>query len=167
MAVAALQQQYTELITRLLEEEILDDQFTQLQLLQDESNPEFVTEVITLFFEDSEKLLQDLTTEVETTPVDYKKVDSFVHQLKGSSSRYMANREATDLIVVPVSIGAQRVKAVCIEFRTFCDNENADGCKEALGNVKKEFDLVKKELTEMLELEEKILAAGGTLPSVE
>eukprot|EP00850_Spirogloea_muscicola_P021505 SM000252S09057 [mRNA] locus=s252:135125:137083:+ [translate_table: standard] len=151
MAVEALQLQYTELITRLLEEEILDDQFTQLQLLQDESNPEFVTEVITLFFEDSEKLLQDLTTEVEATPVDYKKVDSFVHQLKGSSS----------------SIGAQRVKAVCIEFRTFCDNENADGCKEALGNVKKEFDIVKEELTEMLELEEKILAAGGTLPSME
>lgn len=39
----------------------LDGQFTQLQLLQDESNPDFVVEVVSLFFEDSERLLNDLT----------------------------------------------------------------------------------------------------------
>ena len=39
----------------------LDDQFTQLQMLQDESNPDFVAEVINLFAEDSERLLSELT----------------------------------------------------------------------------------------------------------
>lgn len=39
----------------------LDGQFTQLQQLQDDSNPDFVVEVVSLFFEDSEKLLNDLT----------------------------------------------------------------------------------------------------------
>jgi histidine-containing phosphotransfer protein len=40
---------------------VLDQQFTQLQQLQDESNPEFVSEVVSLFFEDSERLLEELT----------------------------------------------------------------------------------------------------------
>jgi histidine-containing phosphotransfer protein len=39
----------------------LDQQFTQLQQLQDESNPEFVSEVVSLFFEDSARLMEELT----------------------------------------------------------------------------------------------------------
>jgi len=42
----------------------LDEQFTQLQQLQDENDPEFVTEVISLFFEDSEKQLHNLANEL-------------------------------------------------------------------------------------------------------
>ena len=40
---------------------ILNDQFTQLQLLQDETNPEFVVEVVNLFFQDSQRLLHILS----------------------------------------------------------------------------------------------------------
>lgn len=39
----------------------LDEQFNQLQQLQDESNPDFVVEVVTLFFEDAERLLNELS----------------------------------------------------------------------------------------------------------
>lgn len=42
------------------EQGILDDQFTQLQELQDENNPDFVVEVVTLFFQDTERLLNEL-----------------------------------------------------------------------------------------------------------
>lgn len=40
----------------------LDDQFKQLEQLQDETNPDFVVEVVTLFFDDAERLLNELTT---------------------------------------------------------------------------------------------------------
>lgn len=40
----------------------MDDQFVQLQKLQDEGNPDFVVEVVSLYFEDSEKLMNNLAT---------------------------------------------------------------------------------------------------------
>ncbi|CAN1807856.1 Histidine-containing phosphotransfer protein 1, partial [Linum perenne] len=65
----------------------LDSQFAQLQLLQDERNPDLVVEVVSLFFEDSDRLLDDLTKALPQQGVDFKKVDAHVHQLKSSSSR--------------------------------------------------------------------------------
>lgn len=47
---------------------ILDDQFSQLQMLQDESTPDFVEEVVTLFFDDSVKLLENLTESLYVLP---------------------------------------------------------------------------------------------------
>ncbi|CAM6098569.1 unnamed protein product [Calypogeia fissa] len=151
MDVTRMQQQLSEYTDSLFLEGLLDDQFTQLQLLQDENNPDFVAEVVSLFFDDSEKLLEQLTESLETDPIDYKKVDAHVHQFKGSSS----------------SIGAQRVKTACVTFRTCCEEENKEGCRQALTQVKQEFYLVKSKLEAMLALEQRLLAAGGTLPFME
>lgn len=103
--------------TLSFEKGFLDDQFLQLQKLQDESNPDFVFEVVSLFFEDSEKLINNLAAALweislflwfyfvyfwnigslvvffwfnfsQLQIVDFKQVDSHVHQFKGSSSRY-------------------------------------------------------------------------------
>lgn len=151
MEVAKLQQKLVELTHSLFQEGFLDDQFTQLQMLQDASNPDFVTEVVSLFSEDSERLLTELTKALDQELLDYKKVDAYVHQFKGSSS----------------SIGAQRVKAVCMEFRTYADERNREGCRQALQQVKQEFYLVKSKLEALLQLEQQILAAGGTIPVMD
>ncbi|GFY91986.1 histidine-containing phosphotransmitter 3 [Actinidia rufa] len=86
-AVLQLQRQLSDYKTSLYNEGFLDDQFTQLQQLQDESNPDFVVEVVSLFFEDSERLLTELTKTLDQHSIDFRKVDAHVHQLKGSSSR--------------------------------------------------------------------------------
>ncbi|KAJ0015228.1 hypothetical protein Pint_19931 [Pistacia integerrima] len=58
--VIQLQKKLVDYKTSLFNEGILDDQFTQLQQLQDESNPDFVVEVVSLFFKDSERLFDEL-----------------------------------------------------------------------------------------------------------
>ncbi len=50
MAQAA-QAQIEQLVSRLQHEGVLDEQFVQLMMLQDDSNPDFVMEVVQLFFE--------------------------------------------------------------------------------------------------------------------
>ncbi|KAK6913835.1 Signal transduction histidine kinase, phosphotransfer (Hpt) domain [Dillenia turbinata] len=87
MEVVQMQRRFAEYTASLFREGFLDAQFTQLQQLQDESNPDFVEEVVSLFFEDSEKLVNNLAKALDQQNVDYKRVDALVHQLKGSSAR--------------------------------------------------------------------------------
>lgn len=151
MEVSGMQRQFVDYAASLFGEGYLDSQFSQLQQLQDESNPDFVVEVVTLFFDDSERLLRDLTCALEQQIVDFKVVDAHVHQLKGSSS----------------SIGAQRVKNACVNFRSFCEEQNANGCRACLQQVNQEYFLVKSKLQTLFGMEQQIVAAGGSIPLMD
>ncbi|XP_074589056.1 histidine-containing phosphotransfer protein 1-like isoform X1 [Curcuma longa] len=115
------------LIHWMFSEGLLDQQFQQLQMLQDASNPNFVAEVITLFCKDSEIILTELTKLLNQPVVDFEKVDAYVHQLKGSSS----------------SVGANNVKLACIHY------ENNKGCLSALNVVESEYFRLKDKLAAM------------------
>ncbi|XP_043725160.1 histidine-containing phosphotransfer protein 1-like [Telopea speciosissima] len=151
MDVDQMQRRFADYTASLFREGFLDVQFTQLQQLQDESNPDFVVEVVSLFFEDSERLLNDLGKALDQQIVDFKKVDAHVHQLKGSSS----------------NMGAQRVKNACIAFRNFGEMQNSKGCLRCLQQVKQEYFLVKNKHESLFRLEQQILAAGGSIPMME
>ncbi|KAK4408025.1 Histidine-containing phosphotransfer protein 5 [Sesamum angolense] len=146
--VKQLQRQFIDFSTSLYREGFVDDQFAQLQKLQDESNPDFVVEVVSLFFDDSEKLVKNLAVALEQQIVDYKQVDANVHQLKEIVDSDLAvvlelinHFGGADLYSIifsrgirfiyssqNTSIGAKRVKDVCVAFRSFCEAENHEGC---------------------------------------
>ncbi|KAL8161930.1 hypothetical protein V2J09_013419 [Rumex salicifolius] len=135
----------------LFDQGFLDNQFVQLQLLQDESNPDFVLEVVSVFFDDSERILNDLSLTLTEQNVDFKKVDAHVHQLKGSSSRYYHSFGGIDLWKWSFhSIGAQRVKNACIAFRNFCEIQDVQSCRACLQQVKQEYFIIKENLQKML-----------------
>ncbi|KAH7543153.1 histidine-containing phosphotransfer protein 1 isoform X1 [Ziziphus jujuba] len=148
--VLQLQRQLTDYTASLFSEGFLDDQFNQLQQLQDESNPDFVVEVVYVFFEDSERLLNELAKTLDQQSIDFRKVDAHVHQLKGSSS----------------SIGAQRVQRVCIPFRNNCEEQNIEGCLRCLQQVKQEYTLVKNKLETLFKLEQQLLAAQRSMSTI-
>ncbi|KAJ0962045.1 hypothetical protein J5N97_029873 [Dioscorea zingiberensis] len=95
----------------LLMQGLLDEQFQQLQSLQDESNPCFVMEVVTLFCDDAERIFTELDKLMSQPVVEFQQVDAYIHQLKGSSS----------------SVGAQNVKLACVQFRHSLEENGRDG----------------------------------------
>ncbi|KAK7336702.1 hypothetical protein VNO77_17248 [Canavalia gladiata] len=151
MAVAQLQRKHRDHQAAMHLEGFLDDQFIKLQEYQDESSPYFVTEILTIYFADAEKLLNDIAQALRKIPVDFKSADPYVHQLKGSST----------------SIGAARVKIVCTTFRSFCQAQNLEGCMRSLQQLQQEYSLLKNNIQYLFRLEQEIQAADGSIPTVE
>ncbi|KAI5660489.1 hypothetical protein M9H77_29282 [Catharanthus roseus] len=129
------------LLALLFHQGVLDEQFLQLQQLQDESSPNFVSEVVNIYFHESEKLLRNLRgllmIEGKIT-VDYKKMGIHLNQLMGSSS----------------SIGAKRVRNVCVAFRAASEQNNRIGCLRALELLEHEYCYLKNKLHELFQIEQ-------------
>ncbi|KAL6214776.1 hypothetical protein ACLB2K_014208 [Fragaria x ananassa] len=109
--VAQLRSQWFDYTHYLRRERFLDDQFAQLKKLQDTSSPDFVFEVVSLFFQNSEKVINIMAGALERSVVDFNQVITYVHRLKGSSAW----------------IGAMRVKNVCIDFINYCEAKDIEG----------------------------------------
>ncbi|KAK3004936.1 hypothetical protein RJ639_017980 [Escallonia herrerae] len=122
------------LLTLLFHQGVLDEQFLQLQQLQDETSPNFIFEVVNIYFNESEKLLRnlrDLLLDREFS--DYQRMGVHLNQLIGSSS----------------SIGAKRVSNVCVAFRAASEQNSRPGCLRALEVLEHEYCYLKNRLDEV------------------
>ncbi|KAG8050270.1 hypothetical protein GUJ93_ZPchr0009g1279 [Zizania palustris] len=137
MAAAALREQLNALLSSMFSQGLVDEQFQQLQMLQDEGGtPGFVAEVVTLFCDDAERIIAEIATLLEQPIVNFDKVDAYVHQLKGSSA----------------SVGAQKVKFTCMQFRQLCQEKSRDGCLMALAVVRNDFYDLRNKFQTMLQV---------------
>ncbi|KAF7124430.1 hypothetical protein RHSIM_Rhsim12G0191300 [Rhododendron simsii] len=101
------------LLSLLFHQGVLDEQFLELQQLQDETSPNFVYDVVNIYFQESEKLIRNLRgLLVDKEFSDYKKMGKHLNQLMGSSS----------------SIGAKRVNNICLAFRAASEQNNRPAC---------------------------------------
>ncbi|KAF8016009.1 hypothetical protein BT93_H1533 [Corymbia citriodora subsp. variegata] len=147
-----MQRRLVDYRNSLLRDGILDSQYLELLDLQDESNPNFVVEVVSLFFTDAEQLLNDLSRELTQRYVDFQRVDVHVERIDGQSR----------------SIGAQRLKNACIAFRRLRNTyweTNIRVYQACVEDMRQEFFHVKSKLETLFNLEQQIAAAGGTIPT--
>ncbi|KAA8521856.1 hypothetical protein F0562_012522 [Nyssa sinensis] len=107
----SLQHQAARMRKSLFDQGYLEEQFIQLEDLQDDANPNFVEEIVTLFYSDSARLIRKIEQALSDNPLDFGKLDDYMHQFKGSSS----------------SIGAKKVTRECTQFMEYCKAGNADG----------------------------------------
>ncbi|KAH6757721.1 hypothetical protein C2S51_000429 [Perilla frutescens var. frutescens] len=131
-----LQHQASYLRNALFNQGYLDEQFLQLEDLQDEANPNFVEEVVNLFYTDSTRLIRNIELTLDSVPWDFEKLDNIMHQFKGSSS----------------SIGAKKVKKECTKFQEYCKVGNFEGCMRTFQEVKQEHAALKRKLENYFQL---------------
>ncbi|KAI3862636.1 hypothetical protein MKW92_003174 [Papaver armeniacum] len=144
--VERLRADMNRLLALLFHQGVLDEQFLQLQQLQDESSPNFVSEVVTIYFRESEKLLRILRELLmDKELLDYKKLGIHVNHFTGSSS----------------SIGAKRVRSVCVAFLAASEQENRAGCLRALDVLEHEYCYLKNKLHELFQIEQQRVMASG------
>uniref|UniRef100_A0A7C8YN90 Histidine-containing phosphotransfer protein n=1 Tax=Opuntia streptacantha TaxID=393608 RepID=A0A7C8YN90_OPUST len=150
LAAEQLRADMNRLLALLFHQGVLDEQFLQLQQLQDESSPNFVSEVVNIYFHESEKLLRNLRAFlVDGEFSEYKKIEMHLNQFMGSSS----------------SIGAKRIRNVCVAFRAASDQNNRTGCIRALEMLEHEYCYLKNKLLELFQMEQqRVLATGVRYP---
>ncbi|KAL5783338.1 hypothetical protein ACOSP7_008367 [Xanthoceras sorbifolium] len=126
-----LKHQVLNMRRSLFDQGYLDkEQFIQLEELKDDANPNFVEEIVTLFYTDSARLIQNIEQALVNKPIDFVRLDDMLHQFKGSSS----------------SIGAKKVKEACTQFGEYISAENAEGCTRALQLIKQEYAVLRRKL---------------------
>ncbi|KAG8067388.1 hypothetical protein GUJ93_ZPchr0005g14565 [Zizania palustris] len=136
MEYSNLRRQTIFMKKNLFDQGFLDEQFNQLEELQDESSPNFVEEVVDLFFKDSSRLLTNIEQAIDKYPQDFYRLDSLVHQFKGSGS----------------SIGALRVKNECSVFKAHCNDRSLEGCRRSFQKIKREHATLKQKLESYFQL---------------
>ncbi|XP_057968214.1 pseudo histidine-containing phosphotransfer protein 5-like [Malania oleifera] len=125
-----LRQQVARIRQSLFDEGLVDKQFVQLEQLEDSNNPNFVEEIVTMFFRDSTKLFATVDEALSKTPLDIRKLERFVHQFKGSSA----------------SIGACKLRMECDELREYCKQRNVEGCKASFERMKGHHEALRNKL---------------------
>ncbi|XP_009135483.1 histidine-containing phosphotransfer protein 4 [Brassica rapa] len=131
-----MQRQVALIKQSLFDQGYLDEQFIELEELQDDANPNFVEEVATLYFKDSARLISNIEQALERGSFDFNRLDNYMHQFKGSST----------------SIGASKVKTECTMFREYCRVGNAEGCLRTFKQLKKEHATLRKKLEQYFQL---------------
>ncbi|AQK94971.1 uncharacterized protein [Zea mays] len=136
MEYSNLQQQAASLKKNLFDQGYLDEQFCQIEDLQDEASPNFTEEVVSLFFKNSTRLMTNIEQAMDRNPRDFCRWDVNMQQLKGTCS----------------SIGACRMKNECTSFRNRCGDENVEGCMRSFQNLKREHGVLRQKLESYFQL---------------
>ncbi|KAM0933654.1 putative signal transduction histidine kinase, phosphotransfer (Hpt) domain, HPT domain superfamily [Dioscorea sansibarensis] len=136
MEYSNLKRLVTSMKQNLFDQGYLDEQFHELEDLEDDVSPNFVEEVVNTYFKHSSRVMAIMEHALENNPRDFHKLDSYMQQFKGSSS----------------SIGASKLKNECLQFHEKCEQGNIEGCMRSFQKVKNEHGILKQKLEAYFQL---------------
>ncbi|PON42836.1 Histidine phosphotransferase [Parasponia andersonii] len=130
------------LVQSLIDQDILNSQFTQLQALRDQTNPDFVVKVVDLFCSDAQNIIKILIKHMSQEDTDFHQMDPYVHQLRGCTS----------------SIGAQSMTMACADLCQAFAARNKKICLKVLHKIECEYFTLYDKLRDVVQLEKQIFA---------
>ncbi|XP_031270573.1 histidine-containing phosphotransfer protein 2-like [Pistacia vera] len=142
MVGTSLEQQLRNFLRSMHDQGILDHNFENVRRLQTQGNPQFLTEVITMFINDADVSMAETTRLMNEPELDYETLTSYLHQLRGSSA----------------SIGGCRMAVACRDVRQAIDARDKARCLETFERVKQEYQTLRSSFNNILQLERSILA---------
>jgi len=135
------------LVARLIGDGLLDDQFRQLMSLQNEQSPDFLTEVVQLFFMEAKRRLQMFGMMLTAGAVGLEELGQKVLDFKGSSA----------------SFGAKFVTDLCDKMRVHCLAGDVEACRSTLAAQEEALSTLESRMDTFLQLElERKTAVGST-----
>lgn len=108
--------------------------------MQDDSNPDFVKDLIELYYVDAAGKIEGIQELLGKPEVDFKQIDQIVHQFKGSSA----------------SFGAAAMAENCIKLRDACSNHDVESCKQYCEALRYSFGVLQDTLNKFLILEKQM-----------
>ncbi|KAJ3687603.1 hypothetical protein LUZ61_016767 [Rhynchospora tenuis] len=151
MDVNDFQQIYSNHFLSLLDEGIVNQQFKELQKFQDEKDPEFLVQIVSIFNESVEQFIHEISSYFNQPNTDYMKIKTLLFRLKGSCQ----------------SLGAQSVEIACENLRNSCDESNLQNCLSCMEQLNLELLKFKTKLDALFALEQQIVASGGSIPKMQ
>ncbi|XP_039028496.1 histidine-containing phosphotransfer protein 5-like [Hibiscus syriacus] len=139
MAAAAFARQLLDYLKQMHDQGILDHNYDRLRSMQNEENPQFVDEVLSMFHRDAPEYISRITDLLRPVDVNYVKVKDAAHQLKGCGS----------------IVGGQRLTIDCYQLQNACIERNKHRCLDMFERVKTEFNLLEG-LTNIIQMEKDI-----------
>ncbi|XP_078157452.1 histidine-containing phosphotransfer protein 2-like [Carex rostrata] len=143
---APLKAQLNYLVNSMFAMDFLDEQFTELQMLEDDSRG-LLVEVISEFCD--QPWLSQLSVLSSEPVVDFQEVAARVHKFKGTCSY----------------VGAKRVALWCNCFLKVYEENDIVWYIPALLGIRREFDELHMRLKTMLQLEQQIQALDAKAQS--
>ncbi|KAM5559540.1 histidine-containing phosphotransfer protein 2 [Rosa sericea] len=141
MALPGLKQQLQHLIESMVNEGILvEQQFAQVQQLKTSDNPNFVSQILNDFCDGAETSITNLNKFLCEEQVEFDKLNTSIHLLKGSSS----------------SIGAYQMRLATVDLVKAVDEKDKERSLEALKKVTHEYLRIQYKLQTIIQLENKM-----------
>ncbi|XP_026423513.1 pseudo histidine-containing phosphotransfer protein 5-like [Papaver somniferum] len=87
MSNKQMQKRVASMREALFKQGYLDEQFSMLEELEDTENPNFCEEIVTMFFRDYVRHINDIDRALAKNPINFEKLEDLMHHFKGCCCR--------------------------------------------------------------------------------